>query len=392
MNEKLRNFMVGLFVLASMTVMSVMMVWFGEAPEWLGGAEWTLRIEGVDQLSGIGPGSPVNLNGVEIGRVKVLAFRNPARPDHGVIILARIKTGYIIPKGAFAKVYGATLGLGTGHVEIVIEEGVDLELIDTKAAIIQGEMRSVIGEMISKELVSSVEDMIVNIGGLADAAQPVAKNFADLIMPRSVSDVDAPDAAAQGFTANMATVVERLDKLIGNLNLVLGDEEIQTNLRTTIHDLKTTAELMTETVTVWKHESQRLSDNVNNRVDQTAQHLDVAFRRFNNTLDNLDESTSTLTRILQRVDAGEGSAGLLARDERLYESGVLALERLSELAATLQRVVGQAERDGYLKVGKATVLGPVYVNVPIGEVTGKLIKKIPSFDLDKPPIPLAGRN
>ena len=83
MKEATRNFLFGLFVLAALAVFGVLMVWFGEAPEWLGTGDWTLEITGVREIRGIGEGSPVLLNGVEIGRVVGLDFVDrtiPGRP------------------------------------------------------------------------------------------------------------------------------------------------------------------------------------------------------------------------------------------------------------------------------------------------------------------------
>ena len=53
MNERMRNFLVGLFVVASLTVLGVLMVWFGETPSWLPSSEWDLRITGVSDLGDI---------------------------------------------------------------------------------------------------------------------------------------------------------------------------------------------------------------------------------------------------------------------------------------------------------------------------------------------------
>jgi len=91
MTEPARNFWVGGFVLVSTIVLATLMAWFGETPEWLGGNEWTLEIIGVRELRGLQPGSPVHLNGVEIGRVKALEFMNADRPDRGVTIVTRIR-------------------------------------------------------------------------------------------------------------------------------------------------------------------------------------------------------------------------------------------------------------------------------------------------------------
>ncbi len=376
MSESARNFLVGIFVLTALSVLAVLMVWFGEAPSWLGGGEWSLRIVGVTGLSGINEGSPVSLNGVEIGRVKQLEFENPSRPDQGVVIVAGIKRGYLVPRGAFAKVYGATLGIGTGRIEIVVEKGGAVEPLPFESAVIHGEMRSVIGELISKDLVRSVQRTITEIGDLAAAATPVAEHLAEFLESRPVFDVDRAAEEGARLQANLTTVVERLDRLVTNVNAVLGDEHVQDDVRAAVRDLRQTTSSLKETVELWKHETKRLSDNINRRVDRTGDQLDAAFRDLHDVLANLDEASSSLARVLNRVDRGEGTMGLLARDERLYESGVLALDRLAELAATLQRILGQAERDGYLKVGKATPVGPMIIDVPTGKVVASLVEKL----------------
>lgn len=377
MTDTGRNFLVGLFVIAAVTVLAVLMVWFGEAPEWLGGSEWTLRIVDVTELSGVADGSPVKLNGVDIGRVKSLAFEDNARPGQGVVILCGIKREFTVPVGAVARVYGATLGIGTGHIEIVVAKELKAQPLDPESAVIKGEMRSVIGEMISKELVNSVERTITNIGELAGAAVPVSENLAELLEPRSVEKVNEPGAARRGFTPNISTLVERIDALGANLNAVLGDKNVQGDLKSTVRDLRDVAASLNVTVSLWQTESKRLADNLNRRVDESAGNLHASFARLDGVLGNLDDATSTLVRVLHRIDDGEGTAGLLARDARLYESGVLALERVAELAATLQRIVGQAERDGFIKVGKATPVGIITADIPTGEVVAALIEKIP---------------
>ena len=98
-----------------------------------------------------------------------------------------------------------------GHIDIVVEADTAAEPLDRELAGIRGEMHSIIGELISKELVESVELTITHIGNLAEAAEPVADNLAKLLEQRSVAEVSRPGAAEQGITANVATVIERID-------------------------------------------------------------------------------------------------------------------------------------------------------------------------------------
>lgn len=367
MEDTSRNLLVGLFVVASLAVLGLLMVWFGETPVWLGRAEWTLRIVGVSDLSGIEEGSPVTLSGVQIGRVKVIEFEDSQRPDHGVRIVTRIKRDFSVPNTASAKVYGAMLGLGMGHVAIVVGPGLKVTPLPTDGtAMIRGEMHSIVRELIRQDLVDSVERTIRHIGDLAASARPVADNLAKLIEQRTVADTMRPGAAERGFTPNLATAIERIDNLLANVNAVLGDESVQGDVKEAVGDLKAATEELRATIALWKTESQRIADNFNAGIDQTEEHLGQSFARLNELLGNLDSAATNVADIMREVAAGRGTAGLLARDERLYEAGVISLERLSELIATLQRIATKIEDDGYFTVGKQTPVGTFTKAFPVG--------------------------
>ncbi|MCH7838696.1 MAG: MCE family protein [Planctomycetes bacterium] len=242
MTEKARNFWVGTFVLTSGLVLGSLMVWFGEVPDWIISSEWSLRITGVHELSGVGEGSSVNLNGVEIGRVRTIGFVNAQQPDQGVVITAGIKQDFSVPTDAVAHIYGATLGFGMGHIDIVPSPNVSAQPIPRKNAEIQGEMKSKIAELISRETIDAIEKTITQIGDLAAAATPVAKNLGDIFEQRGISQVEAPGAAQRGVIANISTVLERLDRFIANLNVMLGDENLQEDVKSGVGNLKDATE------------------------------------------------------------------------------------------------------------------------------------------------------
>ena len=359
MSETTRNFAVGGFVVASLLVLAMLMAWFGETPDWLGGNEWPLQIVGIRDLRGIAPGCPVQLNGVEIGRVKELQFADSDRPDLGVIVVTRINNKYGVPEGAHARLYGATLGFGTGRIELVVEPGAE-RLLPKDGASIGGEMRSVIGEFITKEMVDSVQRTVTNIGDLAGEATPVAKNLANLLEQRPVSEVGKPGTAVM---ANVTTVVERLDELIANLNAVLGDVNVQGDVKTVVRDLRDSAETLKQTVELWKESTQRTADNLNDGIDHTETNLDQSFAKLNAVLDNLDDGSKSLALTLNSIAEGRGTAGMLVRDERLYEAAVLSLQRFADAMATLNVILDKVERDGYVTVGQAPS-GVLRKNIP----------------------------
>jgi len=254
------------------------------------------------------------------------------------------------------------LGIGTGHIDIHVETGTgDYPPLPKTDARILGEMRSIVNEIITKDMIETVQRTITNFGNFADAATPVAANLAELLKPRSVKEVSEPGSTK---TANVATVVERIDQLAANLNAVLGDVNVQGDVKGVVHDLKTTTEDLKATVELWKTESHRFSDNLNSGIDKIVNNFDRSFANLNELLDSLDAGAKSLASSLQQVSEGRGTAGLLIRDERLYEAAVLSLERFADALATLQRYLGKVESDGYFRIGSPNS-GPFTKKFPI---------------------------
>lgn len=341
MNESRRNLAVGFFVVMSLVVLATLMAWFGETPEWLGVNEWTLEIVGARELRGITPGSPVMLNGVEIGRVKDLRFNNTARPDRGVIVVTRIKDKYTIPQGAFARLYGATLGFGAGRIEIVVDPTGDMTPLPKQMASIPGETRSMVGELISKDLVDSLQNTFNNVGDFASAATPAARHFGKLLEPRPIEEVEQT-----GAQPNITTVIERLDRLVADVDAVVADPETKGEFQGAVRDIKAATEQLRHTVELWRTQSQRIADTANTAIEQTRVDLDRNFDKLYRVLENLDNSTQSLAFSMQQISQGKGTLGMLANDPRLYEAAVLSIGRFGESMITLNLLLDQIQREG----------------------------------------------
>ncbi|MFQ5473843.1 MAG: hypothetical protein ACE5FA_13295, partial [Dehalococcoidia bacterium] len=160
-----------------------------------------------------------------------------------------------------------------------------------------------------------------------------------------------------GATPNLSTVVERIDRLIANVNAVLGDENVQTDVKATVGELRQATIDLREMIGLWQRESLRISENANAGIDRVEESFQQSFGRLNDVLEALDNVATSMAVVMGDVAEGKGTAGLIARDERLYEAAVLALQRLSEMAATIQRIAGKIEEDGYITLGQVTPVG-----------------------------------
>ncbi|MHC5110381.1 MAG: MlaD family protein [Planctomycetota bacterium] len=360
MKETTRNFMVGLFVITSMGALGVLMVWFGETPTWLRTSDWELKILGVHDLRGVGEGSPVKLNGVEIGRVSELDFRDREHPEKGVVIIALISREYSIPSGAWAKVYGATLGIGSGLINIVVDEDAGTTSLPKENAVMRGEMTSMLNEIIPPSAIESFQRTVDEIGNVAAAATPVAENLELILEQRSVVDVDVPPGEL-GMMANVTTVIERMDSLMANLNTVLGDVNVQSDVKGVVRDLKTASEDIKAMIAIWKTKSSQLIDNANDAIDNTEVDIHKAFVSLDTILQDVNRSAGSISRIVNDIEEGRGTAGLISQDERLYESAVLAMSRLIEVLDNVATITGEIRDNGYVTISLASPVGPIPV-------------------------------
>ena len=361
MKEYTRNLLVGTFVISGLACLGILMVWFGETPTWLGGDQWRLTIGPMHGIQGIGEGTPVQLNGVEIGRVSQLEFHNPDRPDRGVDVVCLIEDQYKIPRGSTAKLYGSTFGFGQGRVDVNAVPDAQAEPEPTDGtAMIHGEASSMLNEIVTDEVRESVNRLIDNLGNLAHEATPVARDIHNLLEERPVATVDAGRKPA-----NLYTAIERFDRMGRHVNTVLGDANVQQDLKQVPRDLAETSGQLRDLVAQWRAETSRTADNVNDSVDHLEQSMIDTLQEVQSTVDKLDASAQRLTALMDAVRSSEGTIGLLIHDDRLYEAGVLTFDRLADLVGILQRVFGKVEQDGYITVGQETPVGTFKKNLPI---------------------------
>ena len=98
---------------------------------------------------------------------------------------------------------------------------------------------------------------------------------------------------------------------------MLGDENVQGGVIAALGDLELATQGLRETFAMWKEESRKVADNLNEAVDRAGRSLDESFGHLNRVLDNLDSTSKSMGVVLRRVEQGEGMAGMFARDERV---------------------------------------------------------------------------
>jgi len=347
-SERRRNLLVGLFMIIALAGVAVLIVLFGEMPDWLVGARAYHVHVYFGQLRGLTIGTDVEMGSIRVGRVGDIQRRNVDDPALGVDVTLHIQEQYAVPQDAIARVHEAPLGFGRTVVVLDVRRAAAGQFVPRDgSAVLEGELVSAFDQLIPPDVVMTLQRSARQIGDLAEALTPVADDLHELFVKRSVEQVDT-DQTGQ-VIPNLYTAVHRLNASLKHFNEVLGDPEVKSNLRVAISNLRTVTEdarVAVRDLQAFASKAEVVADDVrditstlSSTATRTDQQLDVIGRKIIENADKLSRVLDHLDQAARGVSQGDGTAGRFVNDPRLYESLVLTTQRLNEAIADLQSLV-----------------------------------------------------
>lgn len=233
----------------------------------------------VDDAGGVRSGDPVQMRGVNIGRVRDFQIRPP-----GVAITLEINGQWEIPMDSRTRLAG--MGLLGGRVIEVIP-GASEEALPP-GGVIPGE---------------TSEGMMELADALGDDALAIARSMRSLLADTTVTHLQASAA--------------ELDRLL--MTLTGAVEEQQAELRELSRTLSTSA---------GRVDAALASGDLERALARTDSTLAI----LQETGGNLDRASRSLETILARIEGGEGTLGRLSADDELYGNLNRAAEAILLLA------------------------------------------------------------
>jgi phospholipid/cholesterol/gamma-HCH transport system substrate-binding protein len=272
---------VGVFVIFGILAVLISLLTFTDAALFRGRYIVTTYVK---DAAGIRRGDPVQMRGVNIGRVQRFRISHDQ-----VAIRLEIEGEYDVPSDS--KVLLKSAGIVGGIVAEVVP-GVS-DKMARQGDILPGENETSLTDMTSR-ISSQVETVLNRLDTLLD--KPMIDNLhsSSAEMNRLMKEASA-------------TVVEQ---------------------RRVLRDI--TASLQKSSASVEKLTSGPEWDRSLKRVDSiTAQAADIT-KRLDGVSSTLEKSSQSMQAVLGRVDRGEGTLGKLTKDDKLYD-------RLSEAAANMNQ-------------------------------------------------------
>ena len=142
--------------------------------------------------------------------------------------------------------------------------------------------------------------------------------------------------------ANVNDKLNRLGTLVDSANKLIGDEKMQSDVKAAIANFK---EVSTKV--------DKLAADANAAIAQAKTTLAKADGKVDELSNQLSARLAEVSKLLgevttaaAKINAGEGTAGKLVNDPKLYEGLVLTVESLNATVKDLQRLIQQWEQEG----------------------------------------------
>ena len=246
-----------------------------------------------DEVEGLVVGANVTIRGLNVGKVKIIDFNDD---------FAKIKVTFSIrddlnfSNKSVAQLYEAGL---IGGKAIAIIPKYDTSNIIKNGDILFSEIKPGLTELVNQQI-APLQD---KIEGLLTSADSLFAGISNVMNYETQNNLKMT-------LEGLASTIENVNILSSNINDILNANEKE--LKSTINNLS------------------KVSGNLNKITDSLKQ------MPLSSSVKNFEETSLHLKEIIERLNSGEGSAGMILNDNKLYDNLVNSSEALEALLSDLK--------------------------------------------------------
>ncbi len=249
-----------------------------------------------DRINGVQNASAVLIRGVKVGAVTNIRF-DPKVSDK-VILKLTLQRKYALPADSEARIFSGSL-MGSKAIEIVLGNSPEIlksgDTLRTGHAADMMDMAASELEFLKERVVKLTDQLSVTLRSVNSLLSDNAQNI-------------------NGITTHLNSLTDNMDRLLS---------AERNRLQQAIEDLSAFAAVM-------GRNSGAVDSLVGNLSDFSATLADSGI------VERMDSTLANVNTLLGKIDRGEGTAGQLLNDEKLYNSLQEASANLSSLLADLK--------------------------------------------------------
>jgi phospholipid/cholesterol/gamma-HCH transport system substrate-binding protein len=155
---------------------------------------------------------------------------------------------------------------------------------------------------------------------------------------------------------NLNEQVAKVGKFLDSADSLISDPKLRDDLKTTLANFRSASETinriggkidkLSDDASATMTDVRKTVNNVNGNVDTIARQAGARLTQISKTLDHFQS-------IAAKIDNGQGTAGQLVNDPKLYQALVDSSRELNATITDLKRLVEQWEQEGlHFKLGK----------------------------------------
>ena len=246
-----------------------------------------------DEVEGLVVGANVTIRGLNVGKVKIIDFND----DFAKIkVTFSIRDDLTFSNESIAQLYEAGL---IGGKAIAIIPKYDSSNIIKNGDILISEIKPGLTELVNQQI-APLQD---KIEGLLTSADSLFAGISNIMNYETQNNLKMT-------LEGLASTIENVNILSSNINDILNANEKE--LKSTINNLS------------------KVSGNLNKITDSLKQ------MPLSSTVKNFEDTSLHLKEIIERLNSGEGSAGMILNDNKLYDNLVNSSEALEALLSDLK--------------------------------------------------------
>ncbi len=255
-----------------------------------------------EEVSGLNRANPVSINGLKVGQVSDIYFE-PGYSGN-IIVKIMIETEIPIPRNSIALIYSSDL-MGSKAINLILgNDSLYIANGDTLATKVEASLKEAVNQQI-QPLKLKAEELILSIDSVVTVIKAIFNESARQNLSNSLASI-------QQTFANLESATYNLDELVASEKTRLA--EIMINL---------------ESITATISNNEENIDNILKNFSTVSDSLVAA--DIPGTFQNLNRVADDLAVIIEKINNGEGSIGMLVNDEDLYKDLQRSAEQLNLL-------------------------------------------------------------
>lgn len=259
------------------------------------------------QIAGLVEAAPVSINGFNIGNVSEIYFENSKTGN--IIVEITIYNPIDIPSNSIARIFSPDI-LGTKNIDIVLgNSSVMAQSGDT----LTSEMQATLTEEVNRQvapLKRKAEDLMLSLDTMVTVVRTVFNAQTRENLKASFEHIRQTIVNIEHTTFNLDTLVygqrSRMERILFNV------EEITANIREN-------------------------DQNITNILSNFSSISDtLAKSQIAHTLADVHTTVMSLAEVINKINEGQGSIGLLLNDRKLYVNLEKSSDELNQLVRDLK--------------------------------------------------------